>query len=87
MDARQDKRIKGSSGMQRVQAIAGEGLCYDDVLDAVSLLVAASPDEASLQTARNQLLVQVGLAEIAAGWQCAASCARDVKNHHIKHVD
>jgi hypothetical protein len=53
----------------------------------VSLLDAASPDDASMQAARNQLLVQVRLAEIAADWQCAARCARDVENHHIKHVD
>jgi hypothetical protein len=65
LDGSQDKRIKGSSGMQRVQALAGEGLWYD-ALDEVSQLIAASPDDASLRAARNQLLVQVGLEEIAA---------------------
>jgi hypothetical protein len=64
LDDSQDNRIKGSSGMQRIQALAGEGLWYD-ALDEVSLLIAASPDDESLRDARNQLLVQAGLEEIA----------------------
>jgi len=65
LDESQDNRIRGSHGMQRVQALASEGLWYD-ALDAVSLLIAASPEDDSLQAARNQLLAQVGLAEVAA---------------------
>ncbi len=65
LDEHQTSRIKGSSGLQRVQALAGEGLWYD-ALDEISLLIAASPDDDSLRAARNQLLVQVGLEEIAA---------------------
>lgn len=65
LDENQDNRIRGSSGLQRVQTLAGEGLWYD-ALDEVSLLIAASPDDESLQAARNQLLAQVGLEEIAA---------------------
>lgn len=86
MDESQDNRTRDSSGMQGVQALAGEGLWYA-ALDEISLLIAASPDDESLREGATSCCYRLGLEETATDWQCAVRCTRDVENHHIKLVD